>query len=116
MTFAINTLIAALMISFVSWLSGRSPTLAGLVAALPLSTMLILPMSQIQHGDSENTYVLAKSIFLATPVALMFFLPFLFSERLGLSFWRLYLLGSGLLIGSFFLYRFVVRAIFPSSG
>ena len=116
MTFVLNTFIAAVVISFVAWLSGRSPILAGLIAALPLSTMLILPMSQLQHGDTENTYLLAKSIFVATPVALTFFVPFLLSNRLALPFWKLYLLGCVFLLLAFLIYRFVARVLFPASG
>ena len=115
MTFVANTLFAALMIAFVSWLSGRSPTLAGVIAALPLSTMLLLPMSQLQHGDSENTFLLARTIFLATPVALLFFVPFLFSERLGLPFWKLYGLGCGLLAIGLVCYRLGTKAFFPEA-
>lgn len=115
MTFVINTLIAAFVIAFVSWFSGRSPIIAGLIAALPLSTLLILPMSQIQHGNTENTFLLAKSIFLGIPVSLMFFVPFLFSERLNLSFWRLYGLGCFLLAIGVFLYWLVSRSLFPGS-
>ncbi len=116
MTFLLNTLVAAVVIAFVSWLSGRSPILAGLIAALPLSTMLILPMSQLQHDNTENTYLLARSIFLATPVALTFFVPFLLADRLLWSFWQLYLLGCALLLVSFFVYRIAARLLFSGAA
>ncbi len=109
MTFAFNTLFAAVVIAFVSWLSGRSPTIAGLIAAMPLSSMLILPMSQLQHGSTENTTELARSILFAVPVACLFFLPFLFAERLGLSFWRLYGVGMGLTFVGAVAYRWLTR-------
>lgn len=115
MTFVANTLFAALVIAFVSWLSGRNPILSGLIAAMPLSTMLILPLSQAQHGDAENTVLLAKSIFLATPVALLFFVPFLLAERLALPFWKLYAMGVGLLLAGFWLYRLATRMLFPEA-
>jgi len=115
MTFVANTLFAALVIAFVSWLSGRSPTLAGVIAALPLSTMLILPMSQLQHGSAENTYLLARNIFIATPVALLFFVPFLVADRLGLSFWKLYALGVAALAVGLIVYRFAGQLLFPET-
>lgn len=110
MSFVVNTILAAVVIAFVSWLSGRSPILAGVIAALPLSTLIILPMSQAQYGNSGNTYLLAKSIFLAIPVTLLFFVPFLFEHRLGLSFWKLYALGCALLLSGFAVFRLVARA------
>ena len=105
MTFLLNTLFAAVVIAFVSWLSGRAPVIAGLIAALPLSTMLILPLSQIQYGDVENTVVLARSILLATPITLLFFVPFVFADRLAWSFWQLYGAGFALLVVGFGLFR-----------
>ena len=77
--------------------------------------MLVLPMAQVQHGDPGNTYLLAKSIFLATPVTLLFFLPFLLSSRLDWPFWKLYLAGCGLLAVGIVVYRLVVRLLFPES-
>ena len=45
MTFALNVLVSASMISLASWLSGRYPTTAGFMVALPLASMLVLPLS-----------------------------------------------------------------------
>ena len=115
MTFVLNTLFAAIVIAFVSWLSGKAPVVAGLIAALPLSTMLILPLSQAQYGDVENTVVLARSIFLATPITLLFFVPFLFANRLQWPFWKLYLAGFGLLVAGFLVFRLVAPLFVASS-
>jgi len=102
-----NVIVSACVIGFAAWLSGRFPGTAGFIVALPLATMLVLPLSQLQHGDSENTITLAKSIFVALPITLTFFLPFLVSERLGLSFWQAYALGCLALILGYFLHRAV---------
>ncbi len=82
-----NIILSASVIAFASWLSGRFPGTAGFIIALPLATMLVLPLSHLQHGGGgENTILLAKSIFVAVPVTLAFFIPFLLSGKLGLSF------------------------------
>ena len=69
MPFIAKVIIASLIISFVSrfvsWLSGRMPVLAGFIIALPLQSMIVLPLSQLEHGDAAKTMTLAKSIFLA---------------------------------------------------
>ncbi len=112
MTFALNVLVSAMVISFASWLSGRLPNLAGFFVALPLATLLVLPLSFREHGSAENSILLAKSIFVAIPISLGFFLPFLFAERLGLTFWQAYALGCAALPIGFFIHRAVTRIFF----
>ena len=90
MTFVLNVLISSLTIGLAAWLSRRSAALAGFIIAMPLATMLVLPMAHLQHGELETSLRLARSIFLAIPVSLAFFVPFLLSQRLGLSFWEAY--------------------------
>ena len=112
MAFGLNVIISAIVIGFASWLSGRLPTAAGFVVALPLATMLVLPLSYREHADAEASILLAKSIFVAIPVSLTFFLPFLFSARLGLTFWQAYALGCAALPVGFLIHRAVTRVLF----
>jgi hypothetical protein len=111
-TFLFNVLVSALAISFASWLSGRFPAAAGFIVALPLATMLVLPLSYREHGSAETSLLLAKSILLAIPVSLAFFVPFLLAGRLALSFWQAYALGCLALAVGFLLHRAVVRVLF----
>ena len=103
MAFALNVLISATVISFASWLSGRFPALAGFVVALPLATMLVLPLSYREHASADVSVTLAKSIF---------FVPFLLAERLALSFWKAYAFGCLALPLGFFAHRAITRAWF----
>ena len=48
---------------------------------------------------------------IAIPISLTFFLPFLFSERLGLSFWQAYALGCAALPVGFFVHRAAARLL-----
>jgi hypothetical protein len=112
MTFVLNVGISAFVIAFVAWLSGRFPTTAGFVIALPLATMVVLPLSYLQHGSPETSVLLARSIFVAIPISLTFFLPFLLAGRLGLSFWQAYALGCLALPAGFVAHRFVTRWLF----
>jgi len=59
--------VAGLVVATASWLAGRFPTRAGFLVALPLSSMLVLPMAYLQHGRMEHSFLLAKSILLAVP-------------------------------------------------
>ena len=112
MTFVIHVAVSAIAISFASWLSGRLPNTAGFVVALPLATMLVLPMSYHEHGSAETSISLAKSIFVAIPISLAFFLPFVLSERFSLSFWQAYALGCAALPVGFFIHRVVTKTVF----
>ena len=109
MTFVLNVAVSATVIAFAAWLAGRAPTLAGFIVALPLSTMIVVPMSYVQHGDAAASATLARSIFAAIPVSLCFFVPFLVSERLGLGFWTTYALGAAALASGFFAHRALVQ-------
>lgn len=115
MIFAFKVLVAACVISFASWLSGRAPALAGFVVALPLATMLVLPFAQFEHGDTRSTFLLARSIFAAIPVSLLFFVPFLVAERLQLGFWQAYALGLVCLSVGFGLHR-IATTLWLSGG
>jgi len=112
MAFALNVIVSAIVISFASWLSGRLPALAGFLVALPLATMLVLPLSFREHGSAESSILLAQSIFVAIPISLMFFVPFLLASRLSLTFWQAYALGCAALPVGFFIHRAVAKALF----
>ena len=109
MTFVLNVLVSASVIGFASWLSGRMPGTAGFIVALPLATMLVLPLSHLQHGESGEPFLLAKSIFVAIPISLTFFLPFFLAGRLQLSFWQAYGLGCLALPLGYLVHRSVTR-------
>ncbi len=89
-------LVAAILISTVSWLSGKKTALAGFLAALPLTTLIALAFSHIEWGNQRQSVEFAKNIFLAVPLSLLFFLPFLLAQRWNLSFWTCY--GSGVFL------------------
>ena len=109
MLFILKILLAATVISFASWLSGRLPILAGFIIALPLQSMIVLPLSRLEHGDPAKTLTLAKSILLAVPVSMLFLLPFVFAERCGLSFWQSYGIACTLLLLGFGVHRVIAH-------
>ena len=111
MTFALNVLGSALVIATAAALSARYPATAGFLVALPLSTMLALPLSHIQHGDATATITFARSILVAIPITFVFFVPLLLAERLGLSFWFAYLVGCALLPVGFLVHSALRRFI-----
>ena len=111
MTTVLNVAVSALVIGFAAWLSRGFPAAAGFVVALPLATLLILPLAQRQYGDTVSVMLLAKSIFVAIPVNLSFFVPFLLADRLALSFWQSYWIGCFLLPIGFLIHRGIMRVL-----
>ncbi len=96
-----NVIFSACVISFVAWLSGQAPRLAGFIIALPLSYW--------QHGSAVISVHLAKSIFIAVPVSLVFFISFLLSGYFKLTFWQAYGAGCALLFFGYHAHRLLVR-------
>ena len=105
--FLINLALSATIISIVTWVSNKNPSLGGFLVALPISTMLVLGFSHAEYQDPVASIKLAKSIFAAIPLSLLFFVPFLFAERLGWSFWVQYGVGTGLLGAGYLIHRVV---------
>ncbi len=100
--------LSALVIAFAAWLSGKRPEIAGFIVALPLVSLLVLPFSQIEHQDAENSVRFAKSIFLGVPLSLVFFIPFLMASKLPFSFWGLYVSGILLLVMVYFVHQWIL--------
>ena len=100
MTLAIaKTIVAVILISFVSWLS------------LPLTTLLALAFSHMEWGDSKQSVEYAKSVFVAIPVSLLFFIPFLFAQKLNLGFWTCYSSGIALLGVGYFIHSYASKLL-----
>lgn len=107
----IKIFVAAAVISFASWFSGKKPEAAGFIVALPITTLLVLAFSQAEWGDSANTIRFAKSILVGIPFSLLFFIPFLLAEKLQLGFWLCYSLGLLLLVGGYFAHRAIMAYV-----
>jgi hypothetical protein len=109
MLIVLNTLVSALVIGVAAWFSRRYPASAGFLIALPLATMLVLPLAYLQHRDPGSVFQMARSILVALPITLLFFIPFLMRDRF--SFWGAYALGCALLPAGYFVHRAIMRAL-----
>ncbi|MGB5702385.1 MAG: hypothetical protein WBM48_06185 [Polyangiales bacterium] len=109
MLIVLNTLVSAIVIGVAAWISRRYPVTAGFIVALPVATMLVLPMAYLQHRDAGSAFDLARSIVVALPITLLFFIPFLMRDRL--SFWGAYAIGCALLPLGYFAHRAIMRVL-----
>lgn len=112
---AFKVLFSAGMIAFSSWLAGKRPELAGFIIALPLMTLLVLPFNFAEYQDADNTVAFAKSIFVAVPLSLTFFIPFLLANKImpllpeSAGFWVVYISGILCLSGAYFLHQWIMK-------
>ena len=111
MIFFGKVFLAALVIAFASWLSGKKPELSGFIIALPLASILALVFSYLEHKNTQSSVIFAKSILVGVPVSYLFFLPFFFAKSLNMNFWLIYGLGILLLIIGYFVHKFIVNII-----
>jgi len=109
MLVVLNTIVSALVIGAAAWLSRRYPVTAGFLIALPLATLLALPLAYLQHRDAGSVFEMARSILVALPITVLFFVPFLMRDRF--SFWGAYALGCALLPVGYFVHRAIMRAL-----
>ncbi len=108
MSVILNILLSSALISFTIWLSKKNPSLGGFIISLPLSTLIVLAFSKLQNIETENTFNLAKSIFVGVPATLVFFIPFMLADKLKLTFWTCYASGFALLSVSYFVHKSLV--------
>ena len=113
MSFLIKTTVSALVIGLVTMLAKYSPKYGGIVAALPIVSLLSLFWLHIQGEQTSN---LSKFLFgvlyglpgtiiliLIVAVSLKHSIPFLLSIILGISGWGLLLFLQKFLLSSLFI-------------
>ena len=111
MIFLVKVLLAALVIAFASWLSGKKPELSGFIIALPIASIIAIAFSYLEHKNTENTVIFAKSILVGVPVSYLFFLPFFFAKNFNMNFWLIYGLGIILLLIGYFVHKYITSLI-----
>ncbi|MBS2026504.1 MAG: hypothetical protein JST54_01260 [Deltaproteobacteria bacterium] len=102
LSFALNLAISATAIAFCSWLARRAPGTAGMIAALPLTSLLLLLLTRVEQGSGVDTTKLARGILLGLPLGSTFLLPFALAPQLRLGFWAAFGLGIALVGAGYF--------------
>src|SRR6056300_356333 len=111
MVFLLKVLLAALVIAFASWLSGKKPELSGFIIALPIASIIAIAFSYMEHKNAENTVLFAKSILIGVPVSYLFFVPFFFAKNFNMNFCMIYGLGIILLIVGYFVHKYLTSIL-----
>ena len=102
-TLLTKTLFAAILISTVSEVAGRSPRIGAIILSLPLVSILAFSFTWFKDGDTPVLRHFARETLILVPLGLPFFVPLAISDRTGLSFWPNVILGillAALCVGS----------------
>lgn len=112
MGFLMKALLSGAIIAYASWLAGRKPILAGFIIALPLMSMLSVIFSYLEYRDMQKINQFAQSIFVAVPLSLSFFIPFLLNKWLKTGFFSTYFLAVGCLALAYLIHSFILKTGF----
>jgi uncharacterized membrane protein (GlpM family) len=110
--FIFKTVITAIVIVLVSELSKRFSFLASLLAALPLTSILIFIWMYVEQKDVNKIAIMSEEIFYLVIPSLAFFLilPILLKK---MNFYSALAINMALTFGIYFVYLKVLRIIKP---
>ena len=84
--FVFKVVVSALIIAGVSELAKKMPSLGGLIAAMPLTTLLALIWLYAETGDYQLAHDFTKSVLFAIIPTIFFFITALYLFKRGASF------------------------------
>lgn len=84
--FVVKVAVSALIIAGVSELAKRMPSLGGLIAAMPLTTLLALIWLYAETGDYQLAHDFTRSVLFAIIPTVFFFITTLYMFRRGAPF------------------------------
>jgi hypothetical protein len=73
-------------------------------------------MAYVEHGSFSQVVDLARSVAVAVPLTLFFFVPFFLAERFQLGFWFAYGLAFVCLGGAFGAHRWLMGLLGSASA
>jgi hypothetical protein len=98
--FAVKIIVSALIIAGVSELAKKMPSLGGLIAAMPLTTLLALIWLYVETGDYQLAHSFTRSVLFAIVPTVFFFIAALFLFRRGTPFLLVLILSFAIYIGA----------------
>jgi uncharacterized membrane protein (GlpM family) len=91
--FLVKVTASAFIIAGVSELAKRMPSLGGLIAAMPLTTLLVLIWLYAETGDYQLAHTFTRSVLFAIVPTIFFFITALYLFKKGTSFVTLLLVS-----------------------
>jgi len=85
--FIIKTIISALIIAVVTEIAKRNPIMGGLIAAMPITTLISVVWLYYEKKDLPLISEFMHSVFWGMFPTLLFFIPALFLFKRGINFY-----------------------------
>ena len=98
--FTFKIIVSALIIAGVSELAKKMPSLGGLIAAMPLTTLLALIWLYAETGDYQLVHTFTRSVLFAIVPTIFFFITALALFRKGVPFFLVLILSFVIYIGA----------------
>lgn len=89
----VKIFITAFIITAITEISKKSVTIGGLVAAMPILTILALLWFYYEKKDNMFMAGFTKSVLAGFPMTIMFFLPTIYLFKKGYNFWLVLFVG-----------------------
>ena len=91
-----RAIIAAIVVVGVSEMAERFPRFGALLLTLPIVSIIAFIAVWQKTQDINVVTRLGRETLILVPLGLPFFVPFAFSQRLGLNFWSAFVTGLAL--------------------
>ena len=98
--FLVKVAVSAVIIAGVSELAKRMPSLGGLIAAMPLTTLLVLIWLYAETGDYQLAHSFTRSVLYAIVPTIFFFVTALYLFKRGTSFIMLLFVSFVVFLGA----------------
>ena len=98
--FIVKVAVSAVIIAGVSELAKRMPSLGGLIAAMPLTTLLVLIWLFAGTGDYQLAHTFTRSVLYAIIPTIFFFITALYLFKRGTSFIIILLVSFVVFLGA----------------
>ena len=99
---------SALIIAGVSELAKRMPSLGGLIAAMPLTTLLALIWLYAETGDYQLAHDFTRSVLFAIIPTIFFFISALYLFKRGASFITILMVSFVIFLGAAAVHQYLL--------
>ncbi|MGZ3786936.1 MAG: DUF3147 family protein [Bacteriovorax sp.] len=104
----LKAVITAIIVVAVSVISKKSSLIGGILASLPLTSILIFMWMYAENKNVSEIIDLSKIILLMIVPSLLFFIFLIFFLRKEMNFYAAISLSSALMFGSYSIYTYVL--------
>jgi hypothetical protein len=111
--FIVKVAVSALIIAGVSELAKRMPSLGGLIAAMPLTTLLVLIWLYAETGDYQLAHTFTRSVLYAIIPTIFFFITALYLFKRGTSFITLLFISFVVFLGAAVVHQYFLPDKLP---